>query len=194
MKKYYSKKLFFIALFILGTLSIFWLDACKAPYQPPERFFDSAESLSDEIRLTILYPSLVTIKKLIELRDQGLITIENLTVIGVYHENERTDYQRSFEFVRDNNLRWFKFHKISEELNKNNLFGQNPCSGEFKTKRYSISLMGSSFSGEKISLPTSMGRKRIFSLTYPPATVTSWKSPSFFIFSEDSRTKTTRLS
>ena len=132
MKKPYLKKLFFIALFILGTLSIFWFDACKASYQPPERFFDSAESFSDEVRLAILYPSSGSIRALSELREQGLISLENLTVIGVYHENERTDYQKSIEFVRDNNLRWFKFHKISEELNKNNLFRQNPCSEEFK--------------------------------------------------------------
>lgn len=132
MKKPYLKKLFFIALFILGTLSIFWFDGCKAPYQPPERFFDSAEPFSDEVRLAILYPSSGSIQALSELRELGLISLENLTVIGVYHENERTNYQRSIEFVRDNDLRWFKFHKISGELNKDNLFIKNTCSGEFE--------------------------------------------------------------
>jgi putative glutamine amidotransferase len=132
MKKHYSKKLIFIALFILAALSIFCLDACKAPYQPPERFFDSAEPFSDEVRLAILYPSSGSIRALRKLREEGLISLENLTVIGVYHENERTDYQRSIEFVRDNDLSWFKFHKISGELNKDNLFQKNSCSEEFE--------------------------------------------------------------
>ena len=132
MKKPHLKKLFFIALFILGTLSIFWLDACKASYQPPERFFDSAEPFSDKVRLAILYPSSGSIRALSEIRKQGLISLENLTVIGIYHENERTDYQRSIEFVKNNDLRWFKFHKISGELNKDNLFRKNACSGEFE--------------------------------------------------------------
>jgi putative glutamine amidotransferase len=132
MKKAHLKKLFFIALFILGALSIFWLDACKASYQLPERFFDSAEPFSDEVRLAILYPSSGSIRALSELREQGLISLENLTVIGVYHENERTDYQRSLEFVKNNNLKWFKFHKISGELSKDNLFRENTCSGEFE--------------------------------------------------------------
>jgi len=132
MKKSYSKKPVIFALFILFATFIFLLDGCKAPYQPPERFFDTAEQFSEEVRLSIFYPSLGSLKALIELREQGLITVENLTVIGIYHEKERTDYERSIEFVKDNDLRWIKFHKISGELNKDTLFENNPCSGEFE--------------------------------------------------------------
>jgi putative glutamine amidotransferase len=174
MKKNYSKRLYFIALFILGTLSILWFTGCKTTYQPPERFFDNAEPFSDEVRLAILYPSSGSIRAMSELREQGLISLENLTVIGVYHENERTDYQRSIEFVRNNNLRWFKFHKISGELNKDNLFLQNSCSEEFE-KIFNKSDGIVFFGGEDIP------------------TATFWSFPSFFISSGDSRTKITHL-
>ena len=132
MKKSHLKKSFFVVSFILCVILIFCFNGCKVSYQPPERFFDTAEPTSEEVRLTILYPSMGTIRAITELREQGLITIENLTVIGVYHENERTDYQRSIEYVGENDLRWFKFHKISGELNKDTLFQKNTCSGEFE--------------------------------------------------------------
>ncbi|UCE20777.1 MAG: gamma-glutamyl-gamma-aminobutyrate hydrolase family protein [Candidatus Aminicenantes bacterium] len=133
MKKSHLKKSFFATAIILCAILIFCINGCKVVYQPPERFFDTAEQISEEVRLAILYPSMGTIRALIELREQGLITIENLTVIGVYHENERTDYQRSIEYVGENDLRWFKFHKISGELSKDTLFQKNTCSGEFET-------------------------------------------------------------
>ena len=132
MKKSYSEKWIIFAIFIICATFLFSLDGCKAAYQPPERFFDTAEPFYEEVRLAILYPSRGSLNALIELREQGLITVENLTVIGVYHENERTDYERSIEYVKDNSLRWIKFHKISGELSKDTLFENNPCSSEFE--------------------------------------------------------------
>ncbi len=132
MKKSHLKKSFFAVSIILCAILISCLNVCKVAYQPPERFFDTAEPISEEVRLTILYPSMGSIRALTELLEQELITIENLTVIGVYHENERTNYRRSIEYVRDNDLRWFKFHKLSGELSKDTLFQKNTCSSEFE--------------------------------------------------------------
>jgi putative glutamine amidotransferase len=132
MKKSHPKKSFFAVSIILCAIFIFCFSGFKVTNQLPEQFFDTAEPISEEVRLTIFYPSMGTIRALIELREQGLITIENLTVIGVFHENERTDYQRSIEYVGENDLIWFKFHKISGELSKDTLFQKNTCSGEFE--------------------------------------------------------------
>ena len=131
MKNNCLKKPLVLTLFTAFILFLFWTNGCKVPYQPPERFFDTAEPGYEEVRLTILYPSLGSIKALIELRANELITIENLVVIGVYHEKERTDYRRSFDYVRDNDLEWFKFHKISGELDRDTLFQKNSCSEDF---------------------------------------------------------------
>lgn len=126
MKMTFFKKAFIISLFIL-------LFSLKALFpQSPERFFDGAEPTSKEVRLAILYPSLGSIKSILELRNQGLLPQEELIVIGIYHEKEVTDYQKSKDFVEAKGLEWFKFHKVSGELNKDTLFEKNPCSADFE--------------------------------------------------------------
>lgn len=131
MKNNGLKKTLILTLFTVIILFLFLITGCKVAYQPPERFFDRAEPVYEEVRLTILFPSLGSIKALVELRSNELLTLENLIVTGVYHEKERTDYRRSFDYVRENDLEWFKFHKISGELDGDTLFQKNPCSEEF---------------------------------------------------------------
>jgi len=125
MKMIFSKKpllILFIFLFFGGILFS----------QSSDRYFDKAEPTSKEVRLAILYPSLGSIESLVELRKQGLFPQENLIVIGVYHEKEKTSYEKSKEFVKENNMEWFKFHQVSGELNENALFQKNSCTEDFK--------------------------------------------------------------
>jgi len=126
MKKLVAKMPIFCILLILCF--------CTGPQlsQPTERYFDTAEATSEEIRLSILYPSIGSIRSLIELRNKGLFNIENLTVIGIFHEKERTDYQKSIEYVKENYLDWIKFHKLAGELNKESLFQKNSLTTEFE--------------------------------------------------------------
>lgn len=132
MKKLCLKTPLLLALFIFCVLFFFWLCGGGTLSKSSERFFDTAELFSKEVRLAILYPSLGSIQSLVELKKQGLITLENLTVIGVYHEKERTDYQKSKEFVKENNLDWFEFHQVSAELSKDTLFQKNSCTPDFE--------------------------------------------------------------
>lgn len=104
---------------------------CSSFAQP--RFFDTAEVKSDQVRLTIFYPTLGSIHDLIALRNNGLIQIENLMVIGVFHAKERTDYQASIEWAERNQIQWLKFHRLAGELNKNILFQTNALTDEFRT-------------------------------------------------------------
>jgi putative glutamine amidotransferase len=99
---------------------------------PQERYFDSAEQKSEQVRLTILYPSMGSIRALMELRNIGFIPVENLLVIGVYHGQERTDYQSSIDWAAENNIEWLKFHCLSGKLNKNIIFQKNQLSSEFE--------------------------------------------------------------
>ena len=126
MKRLNQKKASFFVLFI------FWFLAGTLFSQTEERYFDTAELSSKEVRLAILFPSVGSIRVLIELRDQGFITLNNLTVIGVYHEKERTNYKSSISYVERRELDWIKFHKLSGELNKDNLFEKNPCTADFE--------------------------------------------------------------
>ncbi len=126
MKMTFSKKPLILILFIL------WFSQIILFPQSPEKYFDTAELISKDVILAVLHPSLGSIQSLVELRNQGLITLDNLKVIGVYHEKEFTDYQKSKEFVKENNLEWFKFHKLSGELRKDRLFQKNPCTADFE--------------------------------------------------------------
>ena len=127
MKRISLKKIF------LFFMSISWIFAGIILSEGPERYFDTAELEHKEVRLTILSPSVGNIRALVGLKKIGFITLEELTVIGVYHGKERTNYQRSLNFVKKNNLVWFKFHKITEELNKDFIFQKNACTSEFET-------------------------------------------------------------
>ena len=126
MKTELLKKFF---LFIILAILLAWLPLFS---QNEERYFDTAELTSKEVRLTILYPSLGSIRALVELRKNGLLTVQNLLVIGVFHEKESTNYKASIAYVQNNNLDWVKFHKLSAELNKDNLFQKNPLTAEFE--------------------------------------------------------------
>lgn len=126
MRINFLKKTF---LFFILAICLSWIPLFS---QSEERFFDTASLASKEVRLAIFYPSLGSIRVLVELRKNGLITVENLLVIGVFHEKENIDYKASIAYVKDNKLDWVKFHKLRAELSRNNLFEKNPLSAEFE--------------------------------------------------------------
>jgi len=125
MKRIYLKKSFLLGLCVVWILGGILLS------QDQERFFDK-ELNPEEIRLTIFSPTVFRIEPIAELRKKGLIPSEKLVVIGVYHAKESLDYQKAKEFVEQNKLEWFKFHKISEPLSKDNIFQLNSCTMEFE--------------------------------------------------------------
>jgi putative glutamine amidotransferase len=86
----------------------------------------------DKITVLAFYPTVDTIKDLLTLRQNGLIDLPNLEVVGVYHEKEKTDYQKSKAFVAENGLDWVTFHPISAPLSAEVVFGANVCTPEFE--------------------------------------------------------------
>ena len=67
--------------------------------QDRERFFEDADLDHKEVRLALFSPTVSRIEPIAELRKKGLISIEQLIVIGVYHEKETLEYQKSKEYV-----------------------------------------------------------------------------------------------
>lgn len=117
-------------LFILISLFTFVL-VLPGFSQVNHRYFDNPDAGPDQVVLTILYPSTGSIQALIKLRERGMLRVENLLVVGVYHEQETTPYSNSFDLVERDSLHWVRFHRITGRLNNANIFGQNPCSAEF---------------------------------------------------------------
>jgi len=113
---------------ILSLLLLFsFMSSCRKPESP-------AGSTQNEngIRLTILYPSIGSLKALVGLRKQGLLSIKNLNVVGIYHKQEKTDYQKSKDFIKEEKIDWLEFFELNGDIHKDNLFKNNPLSDEFK--------------------------------------------------------------
>ncbi len=119
------KKLTIVLVLIFIALPIgSW--AGKKSSLPPLADFDSS------ITVAILHPSMGTIKALRTLREKGLLLLPRLSVVGVYHEKQLTDYTQAREYVRSSHLDWFSFFPVSGELSEETLFARNPCTPEFE--------------------------------------------------------------
>jgi putative glutamine amidotransferase len=112
----------FLSFFFLGGLGF---------AQAPPRYFDTATVTHDGTRLTICYPSVGTLRALVSLKNQGLLSTDGLEVIGIYHAKEKTDYRAALKFVQDQKITWVKFHEVTAELDPGNLFKTSAVSREF---------------------------------------------------------------
>jgi putative glutamine amidotransferase len=124
-----KKRIINCVLLILLAFFLF----CGAPLKKQElNYFDQDPLPSEKIRLCILHPSSGSLTSLIKLKERGIFGDDHLEVVGVFHEQEHTDYRSSFDLVKENNLDWIKFHQLKGNLNKENLFQENDLTSEFK--------------------------------------------------------------
>jgi len=93
------KKSFHSHLFVF-LISLFLLNALSFSSQEDERYFDTAQLRSDRVQLAILHPSLASIRSLIALKREGLLSIDNLLIIGIYHEKQLTNYRASKKYIQ----------------------------------------------------------------------------------------------
>ena len=131
--------------------------------QTDQRFFDDTPRKSEDVRLTILNPTKGNIQTLIELRKQNLISIQDLIVIGLFHEKQAEDrvvagsYEEAAKYAEENGHDWIKFHRLKEALDLNTLFQNNDLSEELiKIFSYSDGLI--LFGGDDIP-PAVYGEK-----------------------------------
>ncbi len=120
-----ASKIFAFAILVL-SLSV------SLGSQTLKRYLETAPVEHDDVRLVVFHPEPFNIRALETLREKGLLEISNLTVIGVYHVKQRSDFQASATYVRDNELDWFKFHAVDKEISEPVMFRANPCTAEFE--------------------------------------------------------------
>lgn len=118
----------FICIFLLCLVAII---SCQRP-STDGRAFDTLEPGSDQSVITVLHPAAWMIEALASLRDEGFIPQEGLIVVGVYHEDELTNFEPAKKLVEKNGLTWIQFHEIRGALDKDNLFRENECSADFR--------------------------------------------------------------
>jgi putative glutamine amidotransferase len=127
-------------MFIIGAFILLFISPGIGLFHHQERphYFDEAAAHSKEIRLVILYPSLGSIRNLLELRKQKLIPQDNITVVGIYHQKQLEydvtagGYERAMAYVRDHHLDWIEFHELSGDLDPEKLFQKNSLSEELE--------------------------------------------------------------
>ncbi|MCR4395452.1 MAG: gamma-glutamyl-gamma-aminobutyrate hydrolase family protein, partial [Candidatus Saccharicenans sp.] len=90
----------------------------------------SLRSQTEEIRLTVFYPSVGTLRNLQALREKGYLNLPNLKVTGVHHLREMTNYEEARKYVRENGLDWFSFKTFSAEIGPENIFRTNGLTPE----------------------------------------------------------------
>ncbi|MBL0313354.1 MAG: gamma-glutamyl-gamma-aminobutyrate hydrolase family protein [Holophagaceae bacterium] len=101
--------------------------------QALERFLDQPRPASAGVRLVVFNPTAFNIRGLAALRDNGILDIPGLTVIGVFHTKQKDDFEDSRKLVREKRLDWFKFHAVSGEISESTIFKKNACTPEFET-------------------------------------------------------------
>lgn len=111
---------------------IFFLFCGAPPSKQGLNYFDQDSLNPGKIRLCILHPSYGSLTSLMKLRERGIFGNNQLEVVGVFHEQERTDYRNSFSLAKEKGLDWIKFHQLKGKLTKDNLFQKNDLTSEFK--------------------------------------------------------------
>jgi len=116
-------------VFFLMTLLVYTAGATSAL---DDRYFDSAPEKQKSVVLAVCYPSTGSLRALVSLRNHRLIDVDDLLIVGVYYEKEKTDYQKSKQYVKNNYIDWIKFHEIKGDLNQDELYQNNILTSEFE--------------------------------------------------------------
>lgn len=83
-------------------------------------------------KVYMLHPTVGNIENVLELVRLRLIEVQDLEIVGVYHEMEASDYSRSEKYLTDKKIENFKLEKIIGDLNIRNIYGENGCTGAFR--------------------------------------------------------------
>jgi len=98
-----------------------------------ERFLDAPRPQGDGTRLVVFNPTVHNIRCLATLREQGLLAVPGLTVIGVFHDRQTENFEAARTYTTEHGYSWLKFHAVTAELSEPDLFRRNACTPEFET-------------------------------------------------------------
>jgi putative glutamine amidotransferase len=82
---------------------------------------------SQENTLVFVHPTEYNLQLFTYLIDNEIVNIENLKIIGVYHEKEAYDYSKSISFLENNAYPYIELKKVSADLFPDQLYQKNAC-------------------------------------------------------------------
>ena len=96
---------------------------------------DAAAAARREIDTKVIamcQPSVGQIRNIVELFEKDLIPLKRIVLLGVYHENEETDYLPSRQYIKDNQLEWVTLRPIRGSVPVSELFQANAWTEQFR--------------------------------------------------------------
>jgi putative glutamine amidotransferase len=150
------KKLFLLLTFLCISLLAF-----------PQDFFRGDFS-KDKDYLILATPTVENIVVLYFLINHKLLDIDinKISMVGVYHKNQKIDLSKSSEYLAKNHIKGFYFFKIWGDLPGEDLFRENECTPDFR-KVFDNSIGIIFFGGPDIP-PSIYGEKNLYSETDDP--------------------------
>ncbi|MCU0288343.1 MAG: gamma-glutamyl-gamma-aminobutyrate hydrolase family protein, partial [Acidobacteria bacterium] len=92
-----------------------------------------ASGSGDGIVIAMCQPTISQIQNIEQLYEKDIITLDKLKLIGIYHENESTDYKPAEEYVKKNHLTWVSFETIKGKVELADLFKKNQWTEQFRS-------------------------------------------------------------
>lgn len=86
---------------------------------------------SQENTLIFVHPTEYNLQLFTYLVDNEIINIENLKIIGIYHEKEVYDYSKSISFLENNDYPYIELKEVKEEINSEQLYQKNSCTDTY---------------------------------------------------------------
>jgi len=81
--------------------------------------------------LLLFHPTAYNLEVIQKLMDEELFQLETCHVLGVYHPGETYDYSQTEAYMDLNKTTRFSLREIEGELGPDNIFRENPASGQF---------------------------------------------------------------
>ncbi|MGC9375418.1 MAG: gamma-glutamyl-gamma-aminobutyrate hydrolase family protein [Bacteroidales bacterium] len=90
-------------------------------------FFVSIQLWSQDKTLVLVHPTEYNLKLFTFLVHQKIVNVDDLKILGVYHEKETYDYTLSKSFIEKNTELPIKLIEVHEDINAKNLYQKNSC-------------------------------------------------------------------
>lgn len=82
--------------------------------------------------LLLFHPTAYNLEVIQHLMDEANLNLKGYHVLGVYHDQETYDYEKSSAYLELHNPANFSLHEISGSLHPQELFEENSCTGQFQ--------------------------------------------------------------